>query len=213
MNNIRITNRIINTTACIMLVVLLSTPIGCADLQGAIAQTSAWKQNAQILQDDLQNQKSLLEQQRASINDDSIQATELKSQIDSAIASAQQQISALQTAIEQTNRVLEEATNPTDSFTIAAESISPWVPAPAQGPLVLGAALIATLARSRNLKNSAVSIIQSIEHTMNKDANFKQAFLTNADSIRTIQSPSARKLIDSVSKQHPKQHAQRAMPI
>lgn len=167
--------------------------LGCADLQGAIAQTNAWRENAQEIETELQTHLTQLEHQRKTILDSSPSA----SLIDAAIIQANMKIHALHTAISQADLVIAEAQNPTDSITQIANTISPWIPAPAQGPIVLGAALIATLFRSRNLKNSAASIIQSIEHTMSRDPEFKQIFDRHADTIRTIQTPGARKLIDT----------------
>gem|GEM_PF-1276284 len=179
----------------ISITIIMSQP-GCADLQGAIAQTSAWKQDAQTIQDDLQIQLSELEAKRATTIDQSTQSDIL----DSAIITAQTKIQAIHAAIAQAELVIQEASNPSDPITVAVDSISPWVPAPAQGPLVLGAALIATLVRSRNLKTSAASIVQSIDHVMKRDPEFKQRFELNADTIRSIQTPSARKLIDSTTR-------------
>jgi len=167
--------------------------VGCADLQGAIAQTNAWRENAQGIETELQAQLDQLEHQRTTVLDSSPSA----SLFDTAIAQANMKIHALNTAISQADLVLTEAQNPTDSITQIANTISPWVPAPAQGPIVLGAALVAILFRSRNLKNSAASIIQSIEHAMSRDPEFKQIFNRHADTIRTIQTPGARKLIDT----------------
>lgn len=171
----------------------LITLAGCADLQGAIAQTTTWRNNAQEIETDLQNKVITLESKRETAPIGSPSVVHLNV----AIAQANAKINALNAAIMQADLVIAEATNPTDSLTRAANALSPWIPAPAQGPMVLGAALIATLFRSRNLKNSAASIIQSIEHTMNRDPEFKQLFNQHADTIRTIQTPGARKLIDT----------------
>ena len=180
---------------------ILSFVSGCADLQGALSQTTAWRDNALEIESDLQSELGLLEDQRRSIPDTSPNAGYL----DQAIEQASDKIDMLNSAIERVDLVIAEAQHPTDSLTHAANTIAPWIPAPAQGPLVLGAALIATLLRSRNLKNSASSIIQSIEHTMRRDPEFKELFEKHADTIRTIQTPSARKLIDTTIQRSKKQ--------
>ncbi|MBL4698029.1 MAG: hypothetical protein JKX70_04260 [Phycisphaerales bacterium] len=177
----------------IIFAMTLFTQTGCTDLQGAFAQSAAWREKAQAVESTLQTQLNDLESQRQQTQDSSPQA----SLLDAAIASASAKIQLLNTAIARADLVIEEAQNPTDSFTMAADAIAPWIPAPAQGPLVLGAALIATLFRSKNLKANTASIIQSIEHTLNRDPQFKQLFDQHADTIRTIQTPGARKLIDS----------------
>ena len=107
---------------------------------------------------------------------------------------------ALDAAIAQANQVLDEAQHPSDALTQIAHGISSWVPAPAQGPLVLGAALIATLTRSRQLKQSSMSIINSISHVLERDEQFKSLFEQHADTIRSIQTPTARKLVDQTNR-------------
>ena len=175
--------------------------LGCADFQGAIAQSTAWRDNAQQIENGLQAQLDTLEDKRKTIDDTSTNAPYL----DAAITQANAKIKALNTAIAQADLVIAEAKNPTDSLTVAADAISPWIPAPAQGPMMLGAALIATLVRSRNLKANTVSIIQSLEHTMNGDPAFKQLFTEHANTIRTIQTPGARKMIDSTLRKSSRQ--------
>jgi len=180
----------------IMSLMVLMALGGCADLQGALAQTSVWRDKASMIESEVQDQLITLENKRETIEDTSIDAPYL----DAAIAKAKAQLSALNAAIAQADLVIEEAQNPSDSLTRAADAISPWIPAPAQGPIVLGAALIATMMRSKNLKNSAASIIQSLEYTMNRDPEFRQLFTKHADTIRTIQTPGARKLINATIK-------------
>ena len=174
------------------LLVLLVPLGGCADLQGAIAQTTQWRDQAQVLRDELEGRLVDLEMQRRALPDGSPQGA----QIDAAIALARTKVRALETGIAHADLVLDEARRPTDGLTRLAEGLSGWVPAPAQGPLVLGAALIATLVRSRQLKQGAASIIRSIEHVRNRDEQFNDLFGRHADAIRTIQTPAARKLVD-----------------
>lgn len=175
---------------------LLSMLAGCADLQGALTQTTAWRNNAKAVESELQSQLNTLQLQRETESDTSQNAASL----DAAISLASAEIQTLNTAIAQADLVIQEATNPTDSITLAADAISPWVPAPAQGPLLLGAALIASLMRSRNLKQNTASIINSIDHLIKGDPQFKELFAQHANTIRTIQTPGARKLIDSTSR-------------
>lgn len=169
---------------------------GCADLQGALIKTSAWRDEAVLVQSDLQTQLDVLEQQRQELPIGSPETAYL----DAAISRTRAKIHTINAAVVQADLVIQEASNPQSTLTQTVDAISPWIPAPAQGPVLLGAALMATLLRSKNLKNSATSIIQSIEHTMNRDPAFKDIFAQHADTIRTIQTPGARKLIDSTVK-------------
>lgn len=178
------------------LVTVLFVLAGCADLGGAIAQASAWREKALLAQDSLDEQIVELQAQHAGLDPSSPQSQ----QIAGDIQLAQAQRAALETAIAQANRVLYEAQNPSDSLTHIAHSVSSWVPAPAQGPIVLGAALIATLARSRQLKQSTMSIVQSIAHVIERDEQFRALFESHADTIRTIQTPGARQLVDKAQR-------------
>ncbi len=173
-------------------IMVISQCAGCADLQGALAQTSAWRDEASALRQEINARLGELEAQRETISDDAPGAPV----IDAALATARAKITALDAAIGQADLVIEEALHPSDSLTRIAQGVSAWVPAPAQGPLVLGAALVATLVRSRQLKQGAASIIQSLEHVMGRDEQFRALFASHADTIRTIQTPAARRLVD-----------------
>lgn len=166
--------------------------VGCADLQGAIAQTSAWRDEASTLRADLTKQLNSLQLEQQHTPPGSATSTQLESRI----KLVQAKHAALDAAIAQADEVLREAQQPTDALTTIAHGVSAWVPAPAQGPLVLGAALIATLARSRQLKQSSTSIIQSISHVLERDEQFRSLFSKHSDTIRSIQTPAARKLVD-----------------
>ncbi len=166
--------------------------VGCADLQGAIAQTSAWRDEAHTVKDTLNEQITLMESELASLEPGSPSAIQLAA--DLKIARAKQ--STLQAAIAQADLVIQEASEPTDSITTIAHGVSSWMPAPIQGPLVLGAALIATLARSRQLKESSKSIVNSIAHVLERDEQFRSIFQSHADTIRSIQTPGARRIVD-----------------
>lgn len=183
----------------IVLTLILTTSVlssGCADLQGAIAQTSAWRDEAVTVRDTLEQQVQTLQTQQGGLEPGSPEAIA----IDTEIKLAQAKQAALDAAIAQANQVLDEAQHPSDALTQIAHGISSWVPAPAQGPLVLGAALIATLTRSRQLKQSSMSIINSISHVLERDEQFKSLFEQHADTIRSIQTPTARKLVDQTNR-------------
>ena len=169
---------------------------GCADLQGAIAQTSAWRDEAHTIKDTFDEQIVRMESELAALEPGSPDAIRVAA--DLKIARAKQ--STLDAAISQADLMIQEAQEPTDSITTIAHGVSTWVPAPIQGPLVLGAALIATLARSRQLKESSRSIVNSIAHVLERDEQFRSLFDSHADTIRSIQTPSARKIVDQTQR-------------
>ncbi|MFG0246992.1 MAG: hypothetical protein ACF8MF_13165 [Phycisphaerales bacterium JB052] len=187
----------INTIIVLSLLVLTTLlGSGCADIQGAIAQTSAWRDEAVSVRDTLDQQVETLQTQQGNLEPGSPEAIAIETEL----KLTQAKRAALDAAIAQANQVLDEAQHPSDALTQIAHGISSWVPAPAQGPLVLGAALIATLARSRQLKQSSMSIISSISHVLERDEQFKSIFEQHADTIRSIQTPTARRLVDQTNR-------------
>ncbi len=184
-------------TLLLGIILLALLPIGgCASITEAIEQTTAWRDSAFASKAETETALADLIDQRASFKDGSQQAD----LIDAAIAQAKLKVAALDAAIVNADLVLAQATNPTDTLTKTTQLVLPFLPAPTQAPVLLGAALLATLVRSKQLKVGTQSIIQSIQHAINQDETFKAAFANNADTIRTIQTPLARKMVDQVQR-------------
>ena len=185
----------INKCAIIGIVLSVGVGIGgaggCAPVGQSIEQLSSIRDQASDIQTDLTSQIDELKLMRESIPDGSDQ----QQSIDTLISQVNAKLAIVEAAILHADQAIAGATNPSDPLTIAADAISPWVPAPIQAPLVLGAALLASVLRSRSLNTNTRSIIDSIHHVMNKDESFKAAFAANADTIRTIQTPAARKIV------------------
>jgi len=165
---------------------------GCAGVGQSIDQLGSMRDQATVIQNDLQNQLDELALMRESIPDDSAKSNS----IDALISQINAKLAVVQAAIIHADQVIDGATNPSDPLTIAANAISPWIPAPVQAPLVLGAALLATIMRSRSLSTGTKSIVESINYVLKKDDSFSAAFAANADTIRTIQTPAARKIVN-----------------
>lgn len=181
----------------VLIIVLFTIPIaGCAGIGETIEQTSRWRDQAHNARNTAESELEDLVDQREAFPDSSQQA----GLIDAAIARARAKISMLDAAIVHADMVLEETENPTDGLTGITERLISFIPAPAQGPLLLGAALITTLVRSQQLKAGSRSIIQSIQHAVSNDESFHAAFKANADTIRTIQTPLARRMVDKVQR-------------
>lgn len=181
----------------ILLCVLFITPLfGCAGIAETIEQTEHWRARANDAKLSAESDLAELVAQRESFPNDSSQA----GLIDAVIARAQAKIAMLDAAIVHADMVLKEAQNPSDGLTKITTQLVPFLPVPAQAPLLLGAALLATIARSQQLKTGTKSIIQSIQHAMNNDEVFSSAFRANADTIRTIQTPLARRMVDRVQR-------------
>jgi len=184
------------TTTSLFLLILLAPTLGCAGIGETIEQTARWRSEAQAAKTAAATQLDGLIVHRESLPDDSAQGVLL----DAAIVRAQSKIAVLEAAIVHADMVLREAQNPTDGLTRITEQLLPFIPAPAQAPLLLGAALLTTLVRSRQLTAGAQSIIRSIEHAAKNDESFGSALRANADTIRTIQTPMARRMVDRVQR-------------
>lgn len=185
------------TIIIVLFCTLLVAPLhGCAGIGETIEQAQHWRSQAHDARESAETELGELIAEREASGDGSSQAE----MIDAAIARAQAKIAVLDAAIVHADMVLNEAQNPSDGLTRIAGQVVPFVPAPVQGPLLLGAALLATIARSQQLKAGTRSIIKSIQHAVNNDEAFGAAFRVNADTIRTIQTPLARRMVDKVQR-------------
>lgn len=172
--------------------VVVAVGVGCAPVGQSIDQLGSMRDQAADIQSDLQTQLDELSLMRETIPDGSDQGLT----VDSMMAQVGAKLAVVEAAIVHADQVIEGVRNPSDPLTIAAQAVSPWVPAPIQAPLVLGAALLASVMRSRSLNGGTRSIVESINYVLKKDESFKAAFIANADTIRTIQTPGARKIVN-----------------
>ncbi len=179
-----------------LVAITMMTIGGCGGVAQSLDQLSSARNQAVVIQEDLNDQLDELALMRESIPDQSPQSDA----IDALMAQVNAKLAVVEAAVLHADQVFEMVNNPNDPLSIAAEAISPWVPAPIQGPLVLGAALIGTLIRSRSLNGNTRSIVESINYVLKKDDSFRAVFEANADTIRTIQTPAARKIVDKWSK-------------
>jgi hypothetical protein len=175
-------------------IVTLSLP-GCADIPRTIAQAQAWRDDASAARDRLNAEIDALASARPAVPDGSARAAEL----DAALAVATTRAAALDAAVRHADLILTEMTTPADGLTRGVSALSPFLPAPAQGPALLGAALLATLLRAHQVKKGAGSIVASIEKAM-ADPDFQAAFDRHAATIRSIQTPTARRIVDEITR-------------
>ena len=181
-----------HTVVTLVFIIIATAALqGCAGLDQSIAAIESARDRAGAIRDETAAEIDELELMRESIPDNSARADTL----DAALSRLRAKAATLDAAIEHARQTLESAKNPSDPLTLAADAIAPWVPAPIQAPLVLGAGLIATLLRSGALKRDANSIVESIEHAKRKNPEFRDALTKSADAIRSIQTRGARKLV------------------
>ncbi len=174
-----------------LLVLSALAPSACGSLRETVAQATDLRNEAAQARDAVAARVESLESDRDSLPPGSPEHAETET----AIALANARLAALDAAVLHADRVLEEMTSPSDSLTRGVGALSPYLPGPAQGPALLGAALIATLLRAHQVRKGAGSIAASIQKAMT-DPEFKAAFERQAATIRSIQTPAARRIVD-----------------
>lgn len=181
--------------AVIALSIVTLSLTACADIPATIAQATALREDAARARDRLGTELADLQSARSDLPDDAPAARDL----DALIALAQARRHALDTAVPHADLVLAEMQVPTDALTHGVSALAPLLPPPVQGPALLGAALLATLFRARQVRKGAGSIAASIQKALS-DPDFRAAFDRQAALIRSIQTPTARRIIDETTK-------------
>lgn len=103
---------------------------------------------------------------------------------------------ALDAAVASTDAVLADARSPSDPIGQVVGLVAPWLPAPVRAPLVLGTAAAGAIIRARQLKRGMVSVAVSLREAAARDPGFAQRFKDQADTLRSIQTPTARRIVD-----------------
>ncbi|MFI4898008.1 MAG: hypothetical protein ACIARR_09300 [Phycisphaerales bacterium JB059] len=169
---------------------------GCADL----THIHELRDRATRARESMLEREIQLEALREQYPDQSPEAIE----IDASLAQTRALIEALTAATRRIDQTLDEAQRPTDGLTHAARGLGAFLPEPLRLPLLLGAALGATLIRSGQLKKGAISIARSIEKAKQTDGALREAIARNAGTLRTIQTPTARRLVDLAQSGNPR---------
>lgn len=92
----------------------------------------------------------------------------------------------------------QAGTRPLDGL---AQAASPWLPEPVRVPLLLSAALVGSLVRWGQWRNGLLSVVESIEQAKKDDPVFAERVKANATTLRSSQSPIARKSIRRVRRE------------
>jgi hypothetical protein len=108
-------------------------------------------------------------------------------------------LAAVEAALSRMDLVIEEARNPTDTLTHAVGAVAPLIPEPARVPLLLGAAMLVTLARAAQLKHGMTSIARSMQKAIDEDEAFRTTFRKHANTFRTIQTTTAKRIVDQAT--------------
>ena len=167
--------------------VFLTSP-GCADLRSAKAFQSQAHQLGQLLEQNAQQQQAAVEKLPPDSPD--------RPQAQQAADLAQAQAHTIQAGIEQIDAILSQAEKPTDPITQSIQSASPLLPLPLRTPLLLGAAALVAGLRSWRLKTALTSVAKGFQTALREDKEFQACFAKHANTFRSTQTPTAKRIID-----------------
>lgn len=183
----------------LMLGVVLSASLGgCEGLPDAVALRDRAGAMQEAVRADVTAQRRVVEEMRkAGVEPDS------PGMRDAAAVLAQMEAHAqvLGAAVGELDALIAEASQPTHPISEGVELISRSLPEPLRSPLVLGGALLAMAVRANRLRAALASVAQSIEKVKQNDEQFRRSFKENASTIRSIQTPTARSIVDAATSQ------------
>lgn len=130
---------------------------------------------------------------------------EARASQEAAFARAVERLEAAQAAASGTRTTPggEQIVDPASTLEDGAALLAPLVPPGVQLPLVLGAGFAASLWRAARLKKSAASIAEGLEKAMSADDGLRDGMKRNAATIRSIQTPTAQRIVDEVKRTRP----------
>ncbi len=173
---------------CLTLCLGLTLPLsGCVDS----AQLAALREQAVAVRSELATEVHRLETD-AQVQSDPVLA-EASGQAATALA---ERLSEIDQAIAALDRVLAAEQSPDALIQQIAGEAVPLLPEPLRSPALLVGALLASLFRASQLKRAAGSIAISIAKAAEKDEQFRSAIQRHADTLRSVQTPTAKRIVD-----------------
>ena len=173
-----------------LLTALLWLSPGCADLESAKTfRTQAQSLNKALWQEADRTQAAL-----ANLPPDAPQRAAAQTAADLALAQAK----TVQAGVEKIDRVISQAENPTDPISQSIRAASPLVPLPLRGPLLLGGAMLVAGLRSWRLKAALASVARGFQTALREDKDFQACFAKHANTFRSTQTPTAKRIIDHI---------------
>lgn len=179
--------------AVLMLISALNM-VGCADwqhLERAQART-------QEIARELQEQRQAIESRVEAVKSTDDPADQAKVQeLQRLLERVRLQEQAARAASAELDTIVARAKGTaSDEIGTTINGVSPFIPEPLRIPIALGAALVLSLARAAQLKRATLSIAQSLEKAMESDDELRQRVQSHAPTLRTMQTPTARRLVD-----------------
>lgn len=177
------------TLVAIFATLLLLAPAGCTTTDEAIEARS----RAVAARDALAAQAQTIESRLASLPPDDPGRATLESQLErsrTAAATLSQGIALIDTTLAGT------IPSPEGELVDAVDDL---LPPPWRAPLLLGGVGLGLFLRSRQLRQGITTIAQGIEIAKREDPAFLEAFRRHANTFRSIQSPTARRVVDEIT--------------
>ena len=172
---------------------------GCVDLP----RVEAFRSDAAKLSRDWAGQTAAWERKLAAMPADD----PMRPDAEAALARARAKEAAADAAVRQVDLVVSRAKNPDDPLGQSVGMLSPLLPEPVRWPLALGAALVASVVRARQLKDGMVSIATGLDRAMTDDPDFAAKFRQHATTFRSIQTPVAKRVIDQTQRRRARRKA------
>jgi hypothetical protein len=116
-----------------------------------------------------------------------------------ALARARAKESAAAAAVEQVDQVIHDATSPDSPTGQTIGAVAPFLPEPLRLPILLGSALVFSLARAAQLKRGMSSIAQGLQKVIDEDDQFAGRFRAHANTFRSIQTRTAKRVVDEAT--------------
>ncbi|KAA0213706.1 MAG: hypothetical protein DYG94_09395 [Leptolyngbya sp. PLA3] len=173
---------------CLVLCLGLTLPLsGCVDS----AHLAALRERAVAVRSELATEVERLETD-AQVQSDPVLA-EASGQAAIALAA---RLAELDQAIAALDRVLAAEHSPDAVIQQVASEAVPLLPEPLRSPALLVGALLAAVFRASQLKRAAGSIAVSIAKASEKDEQFRSAIQRHADTLRSVQTSTAKRIVD-----------------
>lgn len=161
---------------------------GCVDA----AQLAAMRDQAIVLRGELAAEAEQMEAEAATPETDpAIRQANLD-----AADQLRQRLASLDQAIAAIDAAAGSAQNPDDAIHALTTQALPLLPEPLRSPALLVGALVVALLRANQLKRAAGSIAASIAKAAEKDEELRSAIQRQADTLRSVQTPTAKRIVD-----------------
>ncbi len=174
---------------CIVMVLFVAVG-GCADLDAA----RAFRADAAVLRDSLDIRAARWQERLDALPpDDPARPT-----VEAEKAQAEAAVAAMDAGLARLDEVIAETVQPSDPITQTVGAASSLLPMSLRGPLLLGAAGVVAGLRAWRLKAGLASVAKGLSAAMREDEEFKQCFARHANTFRSTQTPTAKRVIDEV---------------